>query len=726
MNYWLLTTEYPPFFGGGISTYCYNTAKMLARKNHSISIFISDAAVSNISEDNRDGVRIIRFNPFLTRSSGFLGHTTNISYEFANIVRHFIEKEGKPDIIEAQEYLGIAYYLLQFKHLLYDWCKGIPVIITMHSPSFLYMEYNQVPEYKYPNYWICEMERFCIQAADLVISPSDFIYDELLKRFTITNNNIAKIANPFESRTKDLAPGNDINKNPKEIIFYGKLTAQKGAFKLLTYFKKLWDEGFTRSLTVIGGQDIVYQAEGITMGDLVRRDYKKYIAAGLLLLEDRINPADIGDRLSGAEVLIIPSMNDNLPYVLFEMMALGKILLVSRQGGQAEVIENNVNGFVFDHERPETFAEQLHVILDLNAADRKRISEAALKKVSQEYSLEAIYAKKMKALANLPEQNQSPGSIFPFIRSNKNNDRRQRNAENNNRLLSVVIPYYNMGRYIDETIQSILRSDYPDKEIIIVNDGSTDELSKEALNNYRNHPLIRIISGPNKGIAYSRNVGAEQANGDYLAFLDSDDTISSNYYTTAIRVLGHYSNVDFVGCWTRYFGNSKKVWPAFSPEPPVILYHNLVNSSALVYKRESFLAGGKNDAGMAFQGLEDYDSVISLLSNGYHGVILPEILFNYRIRSDSMIRHISKSKKLFLYQHISHKYKNFYATFAADIFNLLNANGPGIILDNPSLDHNLTEKLPFGGRYSAKFISLIKRNKYAKGFAYKVYRLIKK
>jgi len=207
LNYWLLTTEYPPFFGGGISTYCYNTAKMLLRQNHSISIFISDAAVRNISEENREGIRIIRFNPSITRSSAFLGHTTNISYEFANIVKHYIEKEGKPDIIEAQEYLGIAYYLLQFKNLLYDWCTGIPVIITMHSPSFLYMEYNQVPEYKYPNYWICEMERFCLQAADLVISPSNFIHDELLKRFPLANKNITKIANPFESRTKSPDPG---------------------------------------------------------------------------------------------------------------------------------------------------------------------------------------------------------------------------------------------------------------------------------------------------------------------------------------------------------------------------------------------------------------------------------------------------------------------------------------------------------------------------------------
>ena len=91
-----------------------------------------------------------------------------------------------------------------------------------------------------------------------------------------------------------------------------------------------------------------------------------------------------------------------------------------------------------------------------------------------------------------------------------------------------------------------------------------------------------------------------------------------------------------------------------------------------------------------------------------------------------MIRQISKSKKLFLYQHISHKYKNFYATFAAGIFNLLNANGPGIGLDNPSLDYHLTEQMPFGGRLSAKFITLVKRNRHAKAFAYKIYRLIKK
>jgi len=162
------------------------------------------------------------------------------------------------------------------------------------------------------------------------------------------------------------------------------------------------------------------------------------------------------------------------------------------------------------------------------------------------------------------------------------------------------------------------------------------------------------------------------------------------------------------------------------PEPPLILNHNTINSSGLVYKRAAFLAGGKNDADMTFPGFEDYESVIAMLDNGFGGVVFPETLFNYRVRTDSMFRTISRSKKLNLYQFISNKHKQFYATFAADVFNLLNANGPGILLDNPSLDHHLADRLPFGGKLSGKVIGLIKRNRFVKTIAYKVYKMMKK
>ena len=190
MKYWILTTEYPPFFGGGISTYCFHTAAMLSEKGHEVTVFVNDNQVESLKEERSQNVRIIRFSPTATNTNSFLGNITNLSFEFASIVKNYIEKEGQPDIIESQDYNGIAYFLLQFKHCLYDWCKDIPILITAHSPSFLYFEYNDVPRYSQPNYWIGEMERFSLQAADILISPSDYLIKELNQRMRINNENI--------------------------------------------------------------------------------------------------------------------------------------------------------------------------------------------------------------------------------------------------------------------------------------------------------------------------------------------------------------------------------------------------------------------------------------------------------------------------------------------------------------------------------------------------------
>ena len=723
MKYWLLTTEYPPFFGGGISTYCKFTAQMLSDKGHEVSVFINDTSVQNFEITTSKKIRTIRFNPSRTNSSSFLGHVTNISYEFADIIKEFIGKEGKPDIIEAQEYLGIAYYLLQYKKLLYDWCKDVPVLITMHSPSFLYMEYNHVSQYRYPNYWICEMERFCLQAADHVISPSQFMVDELLKRFELKNKEVTIIPNPF-------FVGGYFNpieekERPNEIVFFGKLTVQKGAFKLLEYFKNLWDSAFTRPLFLLGGQDIVYHPDGKTMGDIIRKKYKTYIDQGLLILEDRIEPASVAKRLAKAEVVIIPSCNDNLPYVVFEMMALGKVLLVSKQGGQFEVIEDGKDGFIFDHEHPETFATQLHKILILSDDERKIMAQNAVEKVSSVYNLDNIYNQKFEVLNKLLKEQKST-SVFPFIRQNSIDHFNIDHAPGFEKdLLSIIIPYFNMGFYIDDTIQSALAINYSPKEIIIINDGSNEKESLESLNRYRNIAGIKVVDSINKGLATSRNAGALLAQGEYIAFLDADDKVDSTYYSKAIKVLKQYDNVHFVGAWTKYFENANATWPTFTPEPPIILCHNMVNSSALVYKRNAFIAAGQNATDMMFQGLEDYESVIALLSKGYPGVVLPETLFYYRVRQNSMIRAISTNKKLLLYEYISKKHSEFYANFGAEVFNLLNANGPGYELDNPSLDYAVYLKNPLLNKFANKAVAIIKNNPRLKKAALGIYNKMK-
>lgn len=724
LNYWLLTSEYPPFFGGGIGTYCVTTARMLAGKGHRVSVFVQDASVNDIDITETDQIRVIRFNTSRTKSSAFLGHTTNISYEFAHIIKHFIEKEGKPDIIEAQEYLGIAYYLLQFKRLQYDWCKDVPIVITMHSPSFLYMEYNHVSMYRYPNYWICEMERFCLQAADFIVSPSNYIISELSSRFTLSHDRIEVIPNPFENELNSFLP--QTTQQNGEIVFFGKLTAQKGAFKLLKYFETLWNRGFDRPLYLLGGQDIIYHPEKMSMGDIIKKKYKEYIDKGLLKMEKGIPPQKISERLSKAEVVIIPSNNDNLPYVVFEMMALGKTVLVSKQGGQAEVVEDGKNGFIFDHEKPDSFFQQLSKILGLSPAAQQDISRSAAETITERYRPSVIYDKKIKLIERLLA-NARDNRVFPYVRPQVEQKKIAKDSSEISNRLTVVIPYHNLGAYIEQTISSLMAVKYPDLEILIVNDGSTERKSIDILEILRKKFSIKVIDvAVNEGLGKARNLGAQQASGEYLAFLDADDMVRDDYYAKAINVFRQYDNVHFAGSWVKYFENSTDTWPAFQPEAPLILYHNLVNSSALVYKRSSFLAAGLNDTKATFSGLEDYDSVISMVEQGLGGVIFPEALFNYRVRSNSMYREISKAKKLHLSEHIAQRHKQFYATFAADTFSLLNANGPGIYLDNPTLDYHLAEQLPFGGKLAQKAISLIKRNELVKTTAYKIFRMLKK
>jgi hypothetical protein len=149
----------------------------------------------------------------------------------------------------------------------------------------------------------------------------------------------------------------------------------------------------------------------------------------------------------------------------------------------------------------------------------------------------------------------------------------------------------------------------------------------------------------------------------------------------------------------------------------------MVNSSSLVYKRRSFLKAGLNDPKFIY-GMEDYDSVINLVKNGYRGTVIPEFLFFYRVRKNSISRRFNKSNQSYLYQLLAEKHNAFYTTFAAELFCLLNANGPGIFLDNPSLDYHLAKKIPFAGSFAGKLIYLVKKNRLTRKIAYKIYRLL--
>jgi glycosyltransferase involved in cell wall biosynthesis len=94
------------------------------------------------------------------------------------------------------------------------------------------------------------------------------------------------------------------------------------------------------------------------------------------------------------------------------------------------------------------------------------------------------------------------------------------NENSESPLVSIVLSYYNQTRYIDEAIQSALAQTYPNVEIIVVDDGSKEEAHQHLLK----HP-VRIIRKENGGVSSARNRGIQEANGDYIIFLDHDDRL---------------------------------------------------------------------------------------------------------------------------------------------------------------------------------------------------------
>jgi glycosyltransferase involved in cell wall biosynthesis len=103
-------------------------------------------------------------------------------------------------------------------------------------------------------------------------------------------------------------------------------------------------------------------------------------------------------------------------------------------------------------------------------------------------------------------------------------------------LVSIIIPVYNSEKYLAECIESVIAQTWSNKEIIIVDDGSVDN-SYEIATKYSIHSYIKIISQKNKGASAARNVGLNEANGDYIQFLDADDLLGRDKIEEQMKLL---------------------------------------------------------------------------------------------------------------------------------------------------------------------------------------------
>ncbi len=698
MNIWLLTTEYPPFYGGGIGTYCRQTARMFSSFGHDITVFINEYSTKRktVSITFENNVRVIRY-PFGYKDIyQVLGNHAALSYDLSEIIEEFIRQEGAPDIIECQDYLGIGYFLLQKKKVQWSSLVDVPIVITLHSQKFVLDKLNRENSYILPNFWTGEMEKFSILAADYVISPSKYMLDYLSKEIDLSKVQSSIIPHPFEP-TDHSQEDCEENIKYQDMIFLGRVQYLKGVDHLISYLSDLWDQNVMIPLNLIGGTESYYLPKKIKFTEYLSTKYKKYFEKNLIVFEGALPPDKLSKRIKKSHVVICPSLFESFSYAVIEAMSLGKVVIASNSGGPQEIIsEKENNGFIFSHNDSEQFILKLSRVLNMTNEEIETIGRNAKEHIKFVCSYKIVYQKKIKVLEKICDSNKGRAHfsffqnhekrkcIFPFIRQRQKHLINIPDYQEEKGLLSIIVPYYNMKDYIKETVENLATVKYPQKEIIIVNDGSDRGAQTDILYQIEKMYPVKLIHTKDCGLASTRNKGALQAKGEYLAFLDADDLIEPVYYDWAISILKAYENVSFVGCWTKYFGAIEGLWPTWNPEPPYLLLHNTVNSSSLVLKRKDFIAAGLNDLKLEYL-LEDYESVVNMVDKGYMGITIPHPLFYYRIRTDSMMRQYKADQQALFHQYVAEKHQALYQEYAVDIFNLLNTNGPGTSYDNPTL-----------------------------------------
>ncbi|WP_392482955.1 glycosyltransferase family 2 protein [Nostoc sp. C110] len=113
--------------------------------------------------------------------------------------------------------------------------------------------------------------------------------------------------------------------------------------------------------------------------------------------------------------------------------------------------------------------------------------------------------------------------------------------------VSVIIPAYNAMHYLPKTVSSVLQQTFTNFEILIINDGSSDNIQEWVLN--LTDKRVKLISQQNQGVSVARNIGISQAQGEYIAFLDSDDLWNATKLEKQVRCLDHNPTIGLVHTW---------------------------------------------------------------------------------------------------------------------------------------------------------------------------------
>lgn len=262
-------------------------------------------------------------------------------------------------------------------------------------------------------------------------------------------------------------------------------------------------------------------------------------------------------------------------------------------------------------------------------------------------------------------------------------------------LISIVVPAYDQGLYIDDCLNSIFQSTYKNWECIIVNDGSKDNTEEKVRSWVEKDSRFKYFFKENSGVCDTKNFGIEKAHGKWILPLDADDKISPDYLELATE---HFTNdeLKIIYCQAEYFEGLKGKWnlPEFTLEE--FAYRNIIFNSAFFRKSDWEKTGGYDKK--LIYGMEDWDFWISILKTGGKVKKIDKTCFYYRIKSGSRSASLNREKYTHCLSIIDKKHIDFFQEYLPSYHRIL--------YDNRDLKKVLNSKKY---KFMDKFLKIIGR-----------------
>jgi glycosyltransferase involved in cell wall biosynthesis len=599
--------------GGGIGTYVVEAGRALAAAGHEVWLVTEDGgldAAQRTALDRLEGFhRVVRLEaragPRWFHANAAYGHAMRVHEALLRCAVDF-------DYLEFADYRAEGLIALREQRLFRSYGTTV-MAVNLHSPSYECYRWNERLHLAGEDAWeVFALEEQAIRDAPFLNAPSTAIRDVVCARLGLPSDGVAIVPYPMAAGAAEpsRAPA---RLEDVRFLFLGRIEPRKGIDVVLDAFRRMPQ----LRLRVAGG-DTPFSPLGGSLREWLERSAPPNVA-----FLGPLPPAEVQAELRHADVCVLPSRFENWPNACLEAMLAGRVVIGSRHGGMAQMIEPGRSGFLVDGRDPEELVRVVEQELAPRLAELPEIGARATSR-ARELSDPRRYA---EAIARRVAA--ARGRIAATVARPSTK-------------VSVVVPFHSDRATLDAAVDSALAQDHRDLEILVVNDGSPLPDAPELLERQRKKdPRVRVLDKPNGGLSSARNHGVAHATGELVLFLDADNVLCPDYARTAAGVLAGEPGLDFVVPHVRFVRLESGVEHGiYNPLPfrrELALGMNRFGDAGACFRRRVFAElGVRYDERL--RSFEDWALWLDLDRAGVRGIAIPRVLYHYRERSDSMVR----------------------------------------------------------------------------------------